>query len=59
MKSENRKIAKGYRLKPGTHEIIHEVKRAVSGDIDFAITAACKFFLNEIRSNKKNKGEIK
>lgn len=55
MKSKNRKIAKGYRLKPETHEIIHEVKTAVRGDIDFAITAACKIFLNEIRQIKKIK----
>jgi len=55
MKSENRKIARGYRLKPETHEIIHEVKQALKGDIDFAINTACKKFLNEIRTNKKIK----
>lgn len=52
MKSVNRKVARGYRLKPETHEILLEVKQAVKGDIDYAITAACKKFLNEIRTKK-------
>ncbi|NOS85632.1 MAG: hypothetical protein HOP31_10865, partial [Ignavibacteria bacterium] len=59
MRAENKKIAKGYRLKPETHEMIKEAKLAARGDIDFAICAACRKFLEDIRSNNKNKGEIK
>jgi photosystem II stability/assembly factor-like uncharacterized protein len=39
--------------------MIKEAKLATRGDIDFAICAACRKFLEDIRSNNKNKGEIK
>ena len=40
MRTENKKIAKGYRLNPETHDIIKKAKLAAKGDIDFAISAA-------------------
>ncbi len=58
MKAENKKIAKGYRLKPETHEIINELKKAVRGDTDFAISIACRKFLNEMKSINKIKEKL-
>jgi hypothetical protein len=58
MRTENKKIAKGYRLRPETHEIIREAKQAARGDIDFAISAACRKFLQEIKSNNNRAERI-
>ena len=59
VRTENKKTAKGYRLKPETHELINEAKQAARGDIDFAINAACRKFLEEIRTTKTIKEKSK
>ncbi len=46
------KIAKGYRLKPETHELIKKVKETVKGDLDKALSIACKNFLEPQDQNK-------
>lgn len=52
---ENKKIAKGYRLRPETHEMITKIKNVLKEDSDKAINTACRKFLEEI----KKKGETK
>jgi len=44
---EGKKVSKGYRLKPETHELIKEVKKILEGDSDKAINTVCKIFLKE------------
>jgi hypothetical protein len=58
-KITEKKTAKGYRLKPETHEIINELRHAVEGDLDFGLRAACRKLLNEIRINKTIKEKLK
>jgi hypothetical protein len=57
-KITEKKTARGYRLKPETHEIINELRRAVKGDLDFGIRTACRKLLNEIRINKTIKEKL-
>jgi len=49
---EGKKVSKGYRLKPETHELIKEVKKIIEGDSDKAINTVCKSFLKEKNINK-------
>ena len=48
---KSKKIAKGYRLKPETHEMIKNIQKMLNGDLDYAINTACKKFLNGITKN--------
>ena len=52
---ENRKIAKGYRLKPETHKMIRKIQNYVRGDLDYAINSACRKFLNELKQGNNKK----
>lgn len=56
MKNINdRKTAKGYRLKPETHKMIRNIQNLLRGDLDHAINTACKKFLNELRQNNNQR----
>ena len=55
----NKKIAKGYRLKPEIHDMIKDIQKMLDGDIDYAVNTACKKFINEInQKNEPNKIKI-
>ena len=62
-KINNKKISKGYRLKPETHKMIRTISKQVRGDLDYAINSACRKFLDEIelngRTNEINKNNIR
>jgi hypothetical protein len=54
-KKSEKKIAKGYRLKPATHKIIRDIRYLLRGDLDYALNTACTQFLKEIKQNHKPK----
>ena len=41
---QNKKIPKGYRLKPETHDLIKKVQKVIKGNTDEALNFACKIF---------------
>ena len=47
-KVNNKKVSKGYRLKPETHKMIRTISEHVRGDLDYAINSACRKFLDEL-----------
>ena len=51
----DRKIAKGYRLKPETHKIIKRIQNLLRGDIDYTLSTVCKKFLRETKQHNKSK----
>lgn len=51
----DRKIAKGYRLKPETHKIIKRIQNLLRGDIDYTLSTVCKKFLREAKQDNKSK----
>ncbi len=51
MKTSEKKISKGYRLKPGTHKLVNKIQAALRTDVDTVISTACKFFYKEIKNN--------
>ena len=44
-----KKVSKGYRLRPKTHELIRELKKYLKGTADDSIYLACKKLLEEIK----------
>lgn len=50
----NQKISKGYRLRPKTHRLIKNIQRLVKGDLDNAISSACRIYLKELKTIKEN-----
>lgn len=52
----DKKISKGYRLKPETHEMIIRIKQVLREDTDNAINTACRKFLEGIKSNNNLTG---
>lgn len=53
------KVSKGYRLKPETHKLVYKIQRAINGDQDEAIMAACTAFFRTMQMNNEetNKSE--
>ena len=51
----DRKIAKGYRLKPETHKIIKRIQNLLRGDIDYTLSTVCGKFLRETKQHNKSK----
>ncbi len=46
--SNNGKTARGYRLKPETHELIIMIQKILKSDQDSAIAGACNMYFNEL-----------
>ena len=55
-KMNNKKIPKGYRLKPETHKMIRTISEHVRGDLDYAINSACRKFLDELTRRAEASG---
>jgi len=50
--------AKGYRLKPETHEMVEVLRRKINSTNDEVISRACRMFGNSInRTQNKNKNK--
>jgi hypothetical protein len=47
-------IAKGYRLKPETHELVEKLSKTINGTKDEVISRACKMLSNSVNRVKKN-----
>lgn len=47
--NKEKKISKGYRLRPETHEMIRKIKKYLKGTADQSIYLACKKLLEEIK----------
>lgn len=43
---KDKKISKGYRLRPETHKMIAKVQKILKTDYDDTLTLLCKKFLN-------------
>jgi len=51
-KPKEQKKARGYRLKPSTHNMIAEIQKLLKCDQDKAIYEACKKFYDELIHTK-------
>ncbi len=50
---QNKKIPKGYRLKPETHSLIKKVQKILKGNTDDALNFACRNILKQLKNNIK------
>lgn len=54
---KNRKISKGYRLRPQTHRLISKVQKLLKGDYDDVLWLLCNEYIikteNNIKENTK------
>lgn len=53
MKAKSKKISKGYRLKPETHQLIKRLQILLDTSSDSVIYKACSEFYIKIKSNYK------
>lgn len=55
-KPKTRKISKGYRLKPETHELIKVLQEMFDTSADTIIYKACeKYYNQKVKKNSRNK----
>jgi hypothetical protein len=47
---KNRKVSKGYRLRPETHKKINRIQKILKTDYDDTLNLLCTVFLKEIIS---------
>jgi hypothetical protein len=66
MKNYSNKIARGYRLKPETHNLIKSLQELTRNDADEVLSASCMLYLSfvagknfESANHKTNKENIK
>lgn len=50
---KNRKISKGYRLRPQTHRLISKVQKLLKGDYDDALWLLCNEYITKINNYKR------
>ena len=50
------KTAKGYRLRPKTHELINKMRLILQTDVDTVISKACRMLYKELKAKQKIKG---
>jgi hypothetical protein len=48
-------VAKGYRLKPETHELVNKLQKQIRATKDEIISRACKMYYNSVVRSQKNK----
>lgn len=51
----NEGIAKGYRLKAETHELVNRLQKKINGTKDDVISRACEKFFEELQINNRTK----
>lgn len=56
---QNKKIPKGYRLKPETHDLIKKVQKVIKGNTDEALNFACKNILKQLKNSTKGDSVMK
>ncbi|MBN8584394.1 MAG: hypothetical protein J0M37_04805 [Ignavibacteria bacterium] len=49
---KDKKISKGYRLRPETHKMITKVQKILKTDYDDTLTALCAYFLKKNNTNQ-------
>lgn len=54
-KNMNEAIAKGYRLKPETHELVEQLSRKICGSKDEVISRACRMFNSSVERKIRNR----
>ena len=52
LRKKIKKISKGYRLKPETHNLVHKIQEMINGDQDEAIANACRMYYHKISSRE-------
>lgn len=58
MKSKSKKISKGYRLKPETHDLVKSLQEMFDTSTDTIISRACKLYYEQIvKKNSVNKNK--
>jgi len=50
---KQKKISRGYRLKPQTHELIKKLETIINANSDKVISRACKSYLRKITIEKE------
>jgi hypothetical protein len=55
----NEKTARGYRLKPSTHNLIQALQEITTYDQDKVIKNSCELYYNELKKSGKYKTETK
>ena len=58
-KNNTEGIAKGYRLKPETHELVENLRKKINGTKDEVISRACIMFSNSVNRTQKNRNSKK
>lgn len=55
IKQMTKKISKGYRLKPYTHELINKIRILIRSDYNTVLSRACKHYYRELMKRNKTK----